>query len=190
MIVIGDSHISMFKNTKAYHFQNRPHTACMLHNYHKELLKILNRHKKETILFIFGEVDCRIHVFNTMKTLDRDYDIVIEDIVENYLEYVRMLIEYYGFDVRVLTIPPAGCQDNYYNLKYYASYDLRKIFNYYFNYCLIKSNLTMPYNPLPCTVPIINYVKYVVDPFGRKKDYILDEVHLNNKVEPIILGLL
>jgi lysophospholipase L1-like esterase len=184
--VIGDSHVSSFENDIRFSIHNiGPATAFNLKNEKNttnsnkklfEVIKNVNR-KKDIVLLVFGEIDCRIHIYNEFKKNNEKITIskLIENTILNYgcvLEKLKQL----GVNFCVYSIPPAGVQGNIYNYPYYASREIRgqiiKEFNEKLkNFCEENS------------IKLIDIYPKVSDGKGFVlEEFAADEIHLNDKI--------
>jgi len=206
--VIGDSHIQAFKGTFpfiVYHLGAA--TAYGLLNERSRtnagsrVFVISGRidKKNDCVILSFGEVDCRIHVYNVFMKNDKKTS--MSDIIDNIIErYGQFLKEYQKQNINffVWGIPPACFQDNVYNVQYYrpdgslgetgpqyyATEDIRAAINKEFNeklsvYC--KTN----------NIKYINIHPLVHDEHGMiSKEYSDDGIHLNAKVLPLVMDIM
>lgn len=195
--VVGDSHANAFK----YQYPFIVHHLGAATAYNLDTLSSTTRSREqleevatsidpssESVLLVFGEIDCRIHIYNQYRKLHKDVSIstLINKTIESYGSAMARLksknIKFY-----VLSVAPAGSQPNVYNYKYYGSFKQRAIIHKLFNeelqkYCQLHN---YPYLDL--------YKKIVDDRGGVKSAYLLDELHINTKsvdiVKQLILGL-
>jgi hypothetical protein len=175
LIVIGDSHTWVFKGyCKVVHIDNP--TAHNIHN-HKE--KIEGALKKNDInIFSFGDIDCRVHFWNLANTYNFPVITLIQITVSRFLRFV---IKYPKYDIRILSLPPCGTQNNRFKKEFYASYIIRKYIYFMYNQELESQCLTYH-------IPFINYYYDVIDEnMDRREELIADECHLNKKALPFIL---
>lgn len=176
MIVIGDSHVDAYKDFCDVVHIDKP-TAYNIYKHDIKIRKSLKTLK--TNLFIFGEIDCRIHIFYQCKKTGISGITLIENTINKYLDYVSTINRYYH--IAVLNIPPAGTQENYYNYTFYAPYETRKFYCKYFNEFLEKQ----------CKLSNIlyysNYYEIIDENFDRKSEFIEDDVHVNFKAAKIII---
>jgi hypothetical protein len=180
MIAIGDSHTWVFKSKcDIYHISNP--TA---HNIRKHDLAIRNViRKKEENIFSFGEIDCRIHLYRQSIKQDKEIVELAHETIDRYTDYVYELMQD-GYDIYIMSVPPAGTQSNHFKYNDYASYGHRKLINFMFNMELERT----------CTLKQIHYIDYyfkVCDgKMGRKIDYVEDDVHLNSKVADVVMEIM
>lgn len=98
---IGDSHISIFSDSKTIididkiveteNFISYRTGSWLAYNLNKkidDISSIVNRMNTDTILFCFGEIDCRAQVKKVSEDNDRDYTDVVGEIVENYFNLI------------------------------------------------------------------------------------------------------
>ena len=182
---IGDSHTRSFaerRNVLVHHIG--PATAYNLGNIgsttgsNKKLFNILNRINKkcDTILLIFGEIDCRIHIYYQYIKQNKKASIeqLIDKTILNYGQVIER-INRMKLDFFIYGVPPAARQGNIYGYDYYASPQERCKINKLFNkklklFCLQKG------------------YRYI-DIYSRTSDekgfinqkYAKDDVHLNNQ---------
>lgn len=133
--------------------------------------------KTEKVIMVFGEIDCRIHIYNQFKKKNEQVSIseLIHKTIEAYGETLKALRNE-GVSVLVFGIPPASHQENIYNYPHYAPPDIRVTINKEFNeglkkYCE-KNNF-----------PFYDIYEKTVDAEGfMSEEYAYDEIHLDKKV--------
>lgn len=94
---IGDSHVSIFSNSETIieleslvdneRFTSYRMGSWLAYNLDKrvnEIKNVISQMDEETILFCFGEIDCRSQVKKISEDNNKPYTEVIEDIVRNY----------------------------------------------------------------------------------------------------------
>lgn len=141
-IVIGDSHSRVFYynypfvvyhigGATAFNVNNEKSTINTKSKV-SEILSKLNK-KRHKLVFSFGEIDCRIHVYRQYVKSDfsKDFSIIIDDIVSKYIHFIK---EHNSkFEVIILGIPSPGKQPNVYRYDNYADFDtqwkIKNIFN-------------------------------------------------------------
>jgi lysophospholipase L1-like esterase len=184
--VIGDSHTRPFRGNKwcyihhlgaatAYNLQNPKSSTGA----HQKLWKIVNSMDKnrDKVIMVFGEIDCRIHIYNQFKK--KNEEIGISQLITNTIEtYGKTLVELRdsGVNVLVFGIPPASHQENTYNYTYYAPPDYRVTINKDFNEGLQKfceKNDLSYYNIYEKTVDSEGFMA---------EEFAYDQIHLDNKV--------
>lgn len=194
ILVVGDSHTQAFKYR--YPFIVHHLGAATAYNLDKQNSTTSSREQleviissidpsRESILLVFGEIDCRIHIYNHYRILHKDVSIasLVKKTIKRYGSAMAKLksknIKFY-----VLSVAPAGSQSNVYNYKYYATFKQRAIIHKLFNaelqkYCHLHN---YPYLDL--------YKEIVDDQGGIKSKYLLDELHINTKSVDIVKRLI
>lgn len=184
--VIGDSHAAIFKNKKL--FIARHIGAATMHNLAKEnsstksgekLFDIIGKinPKKDVVMLVFGEIDCRIHIYYQYEKQQRKFTIeeLIDKTIANYggvLEKIRHM----GIRFCVYGVPAAGAQENYYKYPFYGTPQIRSYITKEFNHRLKKFCQENGY-------AFIDIYPKVSDANGfLLKEFSADEVHLNDKV--------
>jgi hypothetical protein len=161
-VVIGDSHSKLgFSKDK---FIVKPFDAKTAYNLlnpnrFEKLKSICLEYKEHTIYSIFGEIDCRMHIVknNSLnKTINRYFKVI------NTLRKINKEIWIVSVSPQEVIVP-----DGYYG----ASYEERK-------------NTILKFNELLSSdSKFVNIYDNLVDENGfRKKEYIKDPVHCNDKI--------
>jgi len=185
--VIGDSHTNKFRYkllfivhhlgaATAFNLGEPQSTS----NSNRKLFKILKKIKSEriSVLLVFGEIDCRVHIYNQyQKKNNVPITDLIDIAVEKYCDVLGHLSKR-RFNFFIHGIPPATKQGNYYNYPTYAEPDVHKVIYKAFNERLKRK----------CEENNFNYIDiypYVSDENGFIADkYNADDVHLTkNTVE-------
>ncbi len=206
--VIGDSHSWAFKRNSMFIIHNiGPATAYNLVNEHstinshKKLFDVIEgiNKKRDIVVTVFGEIDCRVHIYNQYKKSDGKASIneLIDRTVSNYGQVLKQLTEknvnfcVYGVlpaSEHVLRYPPYATvemreeqfkefNDRY---PYLASLEIRRGINYEFNKRLKNFCEVNGYK-------YINIYMQVADENGViQKEYAADEIHVNGKIMPYI----
>jgi len=127
------------------------------------------------IWFLFGEVDCRIHIYHKHKTTLLDESFLIRRTVESYLDY----LDTFDREIWVLDCPPTGVGGNRFGYEYYADYETRKKYTIEFNRVLkiLIGTYQWKLRHLPY------FDQCVDDNLDRKKEFVKDDTHLNDKME-------
>lgn len=148
----------------------------------KQLFQIIRRiSKKDIVLLTFGEIDCRIHTYYQFKKNNEKYslDEIIDKTVSNYGAISHQIREK-GIKLCICSVSPTTTVGNEYNVPFYASPEIRSHITRKFNEKLQEF----------CTIhqyPYINIYPKVSDENGiMLKEYAGDQIHLNNKVIPIV----
>lgn len=190
--VIGDSHSLLFNDPLFQIHYVGPATAYNLisnsstnHSKQKiyEILKKLPKNKKNILLFVFGEIDCRIHIYKISKERKVSLKNVIRDTATTYINNIKDFNKKFNhIQVVIFNVLPQGEQANYYQVKYYSSRKTRMMITRELNILLekfCKKN----------TIPFIKVFDKLVDSKDeRKKEFIFDEVHFNSKIIPFIIN--
>lgn len=181
LYIIGDSHAQgPFRNHKYFEGMSiGPRTAHRLDIREGELINNLKiRPVGSKFIFIFGEIDCRVHFFNQANKQQRPIDDLILDTAERYVILVKRLRRR-GFDIAVMNVVPTGEMGNA-GYKFFGAPSQRREITKKFN------------NRLECLclehgVPFINIYKELVNGKGwRKRELIQDDVHLNGGFAKIL----
>jgi len=193
VFVIGDSHTSIFLNSPLFQvFHVGPATA---HNLirkdsstkaNEKISEILNNVKKgDIVLLVFGEIDCRIHIFYQFKKNHETQTIsdLIQKTIHNYCTCVNK-IKNQGIEVCVCGITPPGEEGNIYNYPYYAEKNLQKKIYQEFN-------SELKFNCDKFRIDFLDIFPLVSDESGfLLKEYSDDGLHLNKKILPLIEEML
>jgi len=183
--VIGDSHVGMFYKVSPYsvHWLG-PATAYRLKDpgsttrSNERLFRILKWIVKpdDKVLLVFGEVDCRVHIYNQFVKRGRAVPMeeLIDDTVESY-GVVLDRIGKMGIDFYVSSVPPASREPNVFAVPNYPPPEARCFINKAFNERLRDYCAAHGY-------PFVDVYSRVVDDEG----FILDEfsadgTHLNRE---------
>jgi lysophospholipase L1-like esterase len=193
LFVIGDSHSNVFKFSSLFRvIYIGPATA---HNLIKKksstgssqkIQKIIKMLKKGDILIlVFGEIDCRIHIYYQFKKNQGKTSIseLIDTTIQNYGKCLKT-IQGQGIEICVCGITPVGNERNIYNYLFYAERSIQSSIYQEFNrklksYCDLSG------------IQFLNIYPIVSDEEGLiLKDYSDDGVHLNKKILPKIENML
>jgi hypothetical protein len=193
VFVIGDSHTSVFKESSLFTvFHIGPATAYNLIKVNsstgsnEKILKIINMMKKGDILIpVFGEIDCRIHIYYQYKKNKENISIseLIDNTIRNYGKLIATIQER-GIDVCVCGICPVGEEKNIYKYPYYAEQSVQISIFQEFN-TKLKSFCDLS------GIQFLNLYPLVSDMNGFiLNDYSDDGLHLNGKILPKIEQIL
>lgn len=188
--VIGDSHVSPF--VMKYPFVIHHCGAATAHNLLsnsskvKAWLRIIpvldevyKNGKEDILLFTFGEIDARIHIYDKFVKTKESIGKLCMDTVQRYGELLKNLNEV-GYKVFVLGIAPASrVEKNHFNYQNYGTPEHRRVISLTFNttlknYCK-KNNLKF-----------IDLYKFADDEGFIKYGYNGDGIHLNSKIVPYV----
>lgn len=186
ILVIGDSHTRAFEGNKlfvvhhigpatAYNLKKKRNTT----NSREKLFRIVNNlnRKRDIVILVFGEIDCRIHIFNQYKKNSGKFTItqLIEKTISNYGHVLKQLDEM-GIIFFVYGIPPAAKQKNVYGYPFYAPPDIRVKIYKEFNERLKEFCKENGYN-------YIDIQSKVTDEKGfTLNEYADGDVHLNSDI--------
>lgn len=189
--VTGDSHIGTFAGNKKFIiWPIGPSTAYNLNkknsitNSNKKLFELANLIDKErdSIILVFGEIDCRIHIYYQFKKNNEKYTIIelIDNTIKNYGEVMKNLVDI-GIKFYIHSIPPAGFQKNIYDYNWYATPEIHSKIYKEFNERLKSFCKEKGYR-------YIDIYSKTVDKDGFiKREYLVGTVHLNNNTLYLIV---
>jgi hypothetical protein len=182
--VIGDSHVITFRGSMpflAHHLG-----AATAYNLIKKdsstrsnekLFRIVRRlGKKDKVMLLFGEIDCRIHIYYQHKKSNGKHSIeeLIDRTISNYGEVMAQLRQR-GVNLCVHSISPATEVGNEYKFPFYGTPEIRSQINRMFNEKLKAFCDSSGYI-------FINIYERVADKNGLMlREYAGDEIHLNRK---------
>jgi hypothetical protein len=189
--VIGDSHVQPF--AVKYPFIIHYCGAATAHNLIKEgsttrawnkieavLERIRSDSEQSIVLFVFGEIDARIHIYNQHKKTNLPIHLLCERTVQRYGLVLKNIKEA-GFNLFVLGITPASrVEKNHFGYVNYGTPKQRSEISNIFNielrrYC---RNHGLVY---------IDLYGVVADDFGFiKPKYCGDGIHLNGRIVPYV----
>jgi hypothetical protein len=192
--VIGDSHTTSFLHPAFVIHHIGPSTAYKL-NFQKsttmgreKVIKILNKiykKKKRNVIFVFGELDVRIHINKIVNQKDIPINNVIESTVKSYFNFLKHIKEEYPFiQIYVFNVLPQGEEQNIYNYPYYASRKKRS------HIAQTVNNILKQYTKQEKYIFIDIYNCLINKKGQRIKDYVFDDVHFNRKMMKFVLAQL
>lgn len=190
--VIGDSHVQAFKDISLYVLIHRvgPSTAYNLQrkssttNSNKQLFKIIGKsNRRDIFILVFGEIDCRIHIYNQYKKNEGKSTIseLIDKTIANYGDVLDQLSQL-GINFTVYSVPPAGRAENTFGSPHYASREMRGMITGEFNQKLKLLCRERGYKFLDVYSAVCDRNGFMCD------EYAFDDTHLNSKVKRIIIG--
>jgi hypothetical protein len=188
--VIGDGHVYALEKNRFFIIHHiGPATA---HNLISEssttqskqkLFEIIDKmnKKRDVALLVFGEIDCRIHIFYQYMKRGQAESIstIIAETISNYGETLKLL-ENEGISFFVFGIPPPGTIKNIYNYPFYADKETRVRIYAEFNSALKKFCLDNNYRYLDIQSKFADRSGFM------SKNFASDDVHLNHKAGLII----
>lgn len=118
--IIGDSHSLTFSGAQNVecHWLGAA-TAMNLWKKNKIVSKIFLDNKGQDFWFGFGEIDCRIHIFNLSQTTGVPEYVLINNTIDCYLNYLGA--NKIHANISVMAAPPQGLEENVYGYPFYAS---------------------------------------------------------------------
>jgi len=189
--VIGDSHVLSFLHeaftihhigsATAYKLSSEKSTT----NSRKKIINLLNKIYKEkpfNLIFVFGEIDARIHINKTSKNRKTSISKVAEQTISSYMNFLKLIKEKYPLiTIYIFNVLPQGEQENIYNVPFYASRKERsKIVE-------TMNRMLKEYSKKNDFKFIYIYDKLIDKNGKRQMKYIFDDVHFNRKIIPYVL---
>ena len=203
--------LRVFLGGKVYYVIGDSHTLCFQHEYFKinhigpatayklgfkksttgsrgKVIKILNKLYKEkpiNVIFVFGELDVRIHINKASNEKKLGVSEVIDETVSSYISFLEFVKNKYPLiNIYVFNVLPQGEEENIYNYPFYASREKRKKIASEMNEKLKKIVKIKRFN-------FINVYDQLVDSKGRRiKKFVFDDVHFNRKIMPFVVKVL
>jgi hypothetical protein len=191
---IGDSHVSAY--SKGRYFLTHhigPATAYKLassssttHSYEKLFLELRKINKKrDVVVLVFGEVDCRMHIYK--QFVKNHSAISIAELIDKTISRYKCALKQVddaGYNFLVYGIVPAATQENIWNTDFYPDGKIRLIINREFNeqlkiYCAKNSYRFLDVQS-----------KFADESGFISKYFSTDGLHLNQNVLPIMNELL
>lgn len=183
--VIGDSHGKVYRWKLLFIVHHLG--AATAHNLAKEssttgsnrkLFNIIDRiDRRDIVLLVFGEIDCRIHIYNQYKKNgeNRAMTEFIDDTVSCYGAVLEKLRDR-GVNFAVQGVPPATRVRNEYRYPFYATPEIHCQISAMFNERLKAACEKNGY-------PFIDVCSRSADEDGfMSKEYAADEIHLNGRI--------
>lgn len=191
--VIGDSHTLSFQSERLIVSYIGAVTAFNLVKENstskgrEKLFAVVNKLKKgDKVLLVFGEIDARMHVFNQhMKSKKKDsMEKIMEKVVKNYEKVINEIMGR-GIEVMVYNIVPPGNQGNIYNYPFYADWKTRLWITSVMNDMLKDMCKRNGLKFIDIYRETINSNNLTEEKY-RLKEFIFDEVHLNDKITNLV----
>lgn len=193
--VIGDSHSLAFQDYRILVHHLGAVTAYNLVRSHsstggrEKLLSVINRiRKKDSVMLVFGEIDSRIHVYNQYMKQQKRIPMlkIIKNIIANYSQIIDE-IKKKGINVVIYNLVPPGNQGNVYKYPYYAGWKTRLWITKKMNALLSEICKRRGIKFINIFEELVN--KDQVSPKNyRRKEFIFDEVHLNENVTGLVIS--
>ncbi len=189
--IIGDSHTLCFQHETFIIHHIGPATAYKLDfeksttKSREKVLKIINeiyRDKPINVIFVFGELDVRIHINKISNQKKIGIDKVILETVTRYFNFLNFVKKTYPLiNIYVLNVFPQGEEKNIYNYPFYANREKRILIGKKMNKELRdfsnKNNFKFVY-----------VYEQLIDKKGKRiKKFMFDDVHFNRKIMPFVL---
>lgn len=173
--VIGDSHVQVFKGISKYVLIHRlgPSTAYNLGR---------KGSTGDILVLVFGEIDCRIHIYNQYEKNKRKFTISewIDRTIASYGDVLEQL-NGLGMNFAVYSVPPVGTAGNAYGHPHYATREIRGMITREFNQKLKLLCRQKGYK-------FLDIYSAVCDERGfMPEEYAFDDTHLNGKVAGLIV---
>ena len=140
---IGDSHVSAYSHGRYFLTHHiGPATAYMLsspssttHSNEKLFLELgkINK-KRDVVVLVFGEVDCRMHIYK--QFVKNGGTISITDLIDKTISRYKCTLKQVdeaGYTFFVYGIVPAASQENIWGTQFYPDCKTRLIINSEFN---------------------------------------------------------
>jgi GDSL-like Lipase/Acylhydrolase family len=188
--VIGDSHVASFWGAEnfvtyylgaptAYNLNKINSTSNSGANLFRIIVKIRSLNSlghNEVVLLCFGEVDCRIHIYNQYKKQNgtKTIDQLIDDTLANYATTLQKLKKS-GVRFFVCGVPPVTEVGNIFGYPFYASPEVRSQISKTFNEKLQALCLSEGYGYID------RYTKFADEDGFMLQEYRVDDVHLSTK---------
>jgi len=157
------------------------------HDAHKKLFAVVNAiPKKDTILLSFGEIDIRVHVVKQSEKQSKSIESVISEIVYSYSIAITCVLNTGRKVIIWCPIPTCNHYDPSADISaenpfpHIGRIEERNQANLYFLESLKKS--------VPEEIILMDLYKELInEDMTSKGEYFMDEVHLSQKVMPMIL---
>ncbi len=164
-------------------------TAFNLSRHEKQVQKIRRTLRDKHIIFVFGEVDVRIHIKYKATQTNTPARVLIRNTAERYTDYVRGLRDR-GYNIHIFNVVPTG------NFSTPEALRWRNNLSYPFltsreerTRYTEKMNSRLDENCAEKEIPFINIYDHLVDENGkRKKELIYDFSHLNSKTADLVMS--
>lgn len=175
--ILGDSHTSVFEG-----FIISAHYVTAYNLYDKgivqEYIKVLNGGK---LVLIFGELDCRMHIYNKCIEHKTTFEQGVDETIESYGRVLSFLKER-NVDFAVFNVVPSGIWNRRKSFDGYliAPHDERG---------LIHRLYHDRFNKYCFNYKVIDLWDEILDTESghTKSEFLVDEVHLNKSALPIII---
>lgn len=189
--VIGDSHATNFLHPAFIIHHVGPATAYKL-NFKTsttkgggKVLKILSgiyQQKPLNVIFVFGELDTRIHINKISKQKKISINKVVKTTVDSYFDFLKHIKEQFPLiNIYVFNVLPQGEEKNIYGFPYYANRDKRS------SIAALMNSGYKEYSKATGFKFIDTYNKLIDARGQRKREYVFDDVHYNRKMMKFVI---
>lgn len=188
--VIGDSHTLAFKRkypfivhhigaATAYNLKKRESTTDSNRKFFAVLDKI--NKKRDAIVLSFGEIDCRIHIYNEYMKNNGKFTMaeLINNTIINYGDVLKQ-ISAMGVNFFVLGIPAASRREGAPGVQFYADSAMRSKINKEFNERLKKFCEWNNYKHIDIYSEVSDEKGFI------SEKYVADHTHVNDKSVKIV----
>jgi hypothetical protein len=201
LICIGDSHASFFAGqdiiqpeypepsiNSIQYLEGVRLGAVLAYSLHKEKTTNSGREKlfeiisglnsnECSILFCFGEIDCRYHILKIAENTRLEFRKVVESTVEKYFGVIKE-VRNLGFEVIVWNVIPSSDGSDNVEFPSFGTQVQR-------NYCTNVFNGFLEHKCLEADIEFVNiYNKLVTRNLKTKEYYLFDGVHLGQIAMP------
>lgn len=192
--VIGDSHALCFQHEYFEIHHIGPATAYKL-NFEKsttkskeKVIKIIDkiyRNKPINIIFVFGELDVRIHINKIANEKNLSVNKVINNTIKAYMSFLNFIKSRYPLvSIYVFNVLPQGEEKNRYKYPFYA--DRKKRLQ-----IAVRMNERLKRHSSKNNFRFIQVYEKLIDNKGdRIKKFMFDDVHFNRKIMPFVVNAL
>ena len=205
------TYLRVFLGEKVYYVIGDSHTLCFQHEYFKinhigpatayklgfkksstksrdKVIKILDKlykGKPADVIFVFGELDVRIHINKASNEKKLDTSEVINETVSSYMNFLEFVKSKYPLiNIYIFNVLPQGEEENIYNYPFYANREKREKIALEMNKRLKKIAKIKKFN-------FISIYDHLVDGKGKRiKKFVFDDVHFNRRIMPFVVKVL
>ncbi len=194
---VGDSHSlrcfeghAQIADSKVYFGYNKldGKTAYKIKDHDKKVKRIITPIKDKSLIFVFGEVDIRIHIKRKHKMLGTSIETLIKNTAQRYTDYVAELRNE-SFDIHIFNVVPTGdfTGKQFEKWKNNLPYSFNTTYKERQAYTLML-NSEYKQSCAQKNIPFIDIYKHLVDNQGnRKKELIFDFSHINSITADILM---
>jgi len=189
--MIGDSHVKMFRRKRLFvvhhlgaataHNLGNPNSTT---NSNRKLFNIIDKiSRKDIVVLVFGEIDCRVHIYYHYKKNNERTALseLVNVTISNYGRVLEKLREA-GVNLLVYGVPPATEVRNEYRYPFYAPPEIHSQINRVFNEKLKGFCEANGYEYIDVHSRFSDESGFMLG------EYAADEIHLNGKVVDFVRG--